>query len=98
MAELLGAPRKLGRDRDRSQLFHEPHRGALPALRRASRACLRGWAQADRVALLHEWRLARVPTRRDRAGFEQARQAVAGAEQSPAVIASVAKQSPAGDS
>ncbi len=42
---------------DRS-LFMTPYRGALPYLPGPSRPCLRGWAQADRPALLHERRRA----------------------------------------
>ena len=39
---------------------HSAHRGALPALRRASRACVRGRTAADRAALLHQRRGAGV--------------------------------------
>ena len=43
-----------GGDRYRSVVVHDPHRSALPPLRRASRACVRGRPAADRPALLHQ--------------------------------------------
>ena len=46
------------------RLRHGPHRGALPALRRPSRPRLRRRPAADRPALLHERRRARLPARR----------------------------------
>jgi len=52
LAELLGAARGHGRDRHRPSFFNDPHRSALPPLRRASRACLRGRPEADRAALI----------------------------------------------
>ena len=49
---------------------HAAHRGALPALRRAPRPCLRRRAEADRAALLHErgrahFRAGRPPEREE---------------------------------
>ena len=49
-----------GRDLDRPLAADGAHRGALPPLRRSSRPCVRGWAEADRAALLHERRRADV--------------------------------------
>ena len=44
------------RHHDRPLVLHDPHRGALRALRRPSRPCVRRRPEADRPALLHEWR------------------------------------------
>ncbi len=53
----------------RQVVLHDPHRGALPPLRRASGACVRGRPEADRSALLHQRRGAEVHARRgERAG------------------------------
>ena len=65
LAEFLGAGRAGGRDADRPQLFHDPHRGALQPLRRPSRPRLRRWPAADRAALLYERRVARLSSRRE---------------------------------
>src|SRR5439155_987281 len=78
LAELLSTARGSDRDRNRPELLHEPHRGALPPLRRTSRACLRRWAGSDRAAVLHERRVARLSCWRDTAGVGQGRKAVAG--------------------
>ena len=60
LAELLAAARQCRRHRDRHDLRHAPHRGALPPLRRPSRPRLRRRAAADRAALLHERPRARL--------------------------------------
>src|SRR5262249_13064270 len=62
MAELLRPARRRGRDVDRQELFHEARRGALRQVRRSSRARVPGWPGADRAAVLHEWRGARLQT------------------------------------
>ena len=41
---------------DRSQLGHDPHRGALQPLRQPPRPCLRGRSATDPSALLHQRR------------------------------------------
>ena len=50
----------LGRDHERPQLRHGPHRGALRPLRQPSRPCVRRRSAADRPALLHQRRGAEV--------------------------------------
>src|SRR5882724_4506517 len=60
LAELLQAAGECGRDVDRPLAADGAHRGALPPLRRSPGPCVRGWAEADRPALLHERRLAHV--------------------------------------
>ena len=59
-------PNAVGTTTDRSLLMSRD-RSALPPLRRASRPRLRGRAEADRAALLHERRIAEV--RAGRRGF-----------------------------
>src|SRR5215208_88716 len=61
LAELLPAARGQGRDLGGQHLLHAPHRGALRELRRPSRPRLRGRAEADRPALLHERHRHEVP-------------------------------------
>jgi len=57
MAELLRADSEREcPDRCRSFPLHDPHRGAVRAMRRASGARLRRRPAADRPALLHEFR------------------------------------------
>ena len=56
LAELLSAARQRARHQAGLCAAHSAHRGALPALRRASRACVRGRPAADRAALLHQRR------------------------------------------
>src|SRR5688572_23023285 len=64
MAELLDAG--VGRERGPEvgpELLHDAHRGPLQPLRLAPRPRLRGWARADRPALLHQLDRARLPRR-----------------------------------
>ena len=56
LAELQRSGRRSGRDHDRPQLRHGPHRGALQPLRQPSRPRLRGRPAADPSALLHQRR------------------------------------------
>ncbi len=56
LAELQRPRARLGRDHGRSQLGHDAHRGALRALRLASRPRLPRRAAADASALLHQRR------------------------------------------
>ena len=56
LAELLSAAAECGRHPHRPRAADPAHRGALPALRRASRPRVFRRAAADRAALLHERR------------------------------------------
>jgi peptide-methionine (S)-S-oxide reductase len=74
LAELLAAAAERGRHHDRQVVLHDAHRGALPPLRRPSRARVRGRPEADRPALLHERRGAEVHAgARERAGVTAVR-------------------------
>src|SRR4029453_11637304 len=73
VAELLPAARQRDRHQHRPRLLHGAHRGALPALRRASRARVRRRAPAHGAPLLHERGLAQLPARVTARGAASAR-------------------------
>ena len=62
LAELLPALAEVGGHENRPQPAHGTDRSALPAMRRASRPCVRRRPEADRPALLHERARLEVPT------------------------------------
>src|SRR5208283_89456 len=66
--------------------FHAPHRSHVRGLRRAPGPCLRGRSAADRTALLHELRLARL--RAEGQGLRRAMRVLL-AEDDPMIGASV---------
>ena len=69
---------------DRPQLLHDPHRGALRPLRRASRPCLPGRPAADRRALLHERRGDALRAGRGAVGTERGTARAGGGDRSSA--------------
>ncbi len=64
LAKLLGAVGRRRRHEPRHILGMAAHRGPLQPLRRPSRPCLRRRPEADRPALLHEWRRVDLQARR----------------------------------
>lgn len=62
LAELLGAARSRGHHEDRPVVRNDPHRSAVPPLRRPPRPRVRRRAEADRAALLHERPRTHVPS------------------------------------
>src|SRR5665213_653492 len=63
LAELQPACRRRSGIPGRPQLWGEPDRSALCALRLPSRACFSRWSCTDVSALLHQWRRAEFQAR-----------------------------------